>query len=469
VPLLQPALSHIRINSIKSNRMSDVNALVVSAQSLSLSKAGLVELQTSLDANAELLATDISVAVAALEAGALTPHAHSLAWVHILHAMCIPPSASAGMGQPPHSDPNTDKFLALATILLKSCDPAQVRKDPVRFARVCGELRDVAVAKNLPASAIAPLAAAIAAARPSPDHLTPQHAMLFQCCLLAKCFNAALPVLLQPVYEVDPSTTGLKSRDFLTYCYYGGMCFVGLRRYDEAANLLLHAITAPASAVSAVVVAAFKTFTMTSLIGGGVVPSFPRFTPPVVQRNLKALCVPYFALSDAYKTRSGEQLGKVAKIHEAAFAADGNSGLLALVVKSLVKRNVQRLTQTYLTLSLADIASAVHMQGGAAEAEKQVVCMIEAGEIFASISQRDGMVSFHDVGTDQYSSVAMAAQLDGEIREAMAMSDRVRSVDEAVKCDKTYLAKISSEVGSELAGLRGMKVGGDMDYAGGDP
>jgi|AntAceMinimDraft_1070359.scaffolds.fasta_scaffold50842_2 hypothetical protein len=31
--------------------------------------------------------------------------------------------------------------------------------------------------------------------------------------------------------------------------------------------------------------------------------------------------------------------------------------------------------------------------------------MIEAGEIFASISQRDGMVSFHDVGTDQYSSV----------------------------------------------------------------
>jgi COP9 signalosome complex subunit 3 len=55
-----------------------------------------------------------------------------------------------------------------------------VRKDPARFARVCGELRDVAVARKQPATAIAALAAAVEAARPTPDHLTPQHAMLFQ-------------------------------------------------------------------------------------------------------------------------------------------------------------------------------------------------------------------------------------------------------------------------------------------------
>ena len=47
--------------------------------------------------------------------------------------------------------------------------------------------------------------------------------------------------------------TGLINRDFLLYCYYGGMCYVGLRKYADAAELFLHAITAPASAMSAVV------------------------------------------------------------------------------------------------------------------------------------------------------------------------------------------------------------------------
>ena len=54
--------------------------------------------------------------------------------------------ALASGAQPPHklpNEPNTDNFFTLATMLLKSCDAAQVRKDPVRFARVCAELRDV--------------------------------------------------------------------------------------------------------------------------------------------------------------------------------------------------------------------------------------------------------------------------------------------------------------------------------------
>ena len=47
---------------------------------------------------------------------------------------------------------------------------------------------------------------------------------------------------------------------------HGGMCYVGLRKYADAAELFLHAITAPASAMSAVVVAAFKKYTLASLI-----------------------------------------------------------------------------------------------------------------------------------------------------------------------------------------------------------
>ena len=52
--------------------------------------------------------------------------------------------------------------------------------------------------------------------------------------------------------------------------------------------------------------AAFKKYVLVSLIGGGVLPPFPRYTAPAVQRHLKAACAEYVALSDAYKTRNGK-------------------------------------------------------------------------------------------------------------------------------------------------------------------
>ena len=42
---------------------------------------------------------------------------------------------------------------------------------------------------------------------------------------------------------------------------------------------------------------------------------------------------------------------------------DGNAGLVKLALAARTKRAVQRLTQTYLTLSLADIAAQVGLSG----------------------------------------------------------------------------------------------------------
>ena len=48
-----------------------------------------------------------------------------------------------------------------------------------------------------------------------------------------------------------------------------------------------------------------------------------------------------------------------------------------------------RLTKTFLTLSLEDVASKVGL-ASPKEAERQLVTMIEEGSIFARISQKDG-------------------------------------------------------------------------------
>ena len=54
---------------------------------------------------------------------------------------------------------------------------------------------------------------------------------------------------------------------------------------------------------------------------------------------------------------------------------DHNFGLVNQVVSSMYKRNIQILTQTYLTLSLQDIASRVQLNS-AKEAEMHVLKMV---------------------------------------------------------------------------------------------
>ena len=62
--------------------------------------------------------------------------------------------------------------------------------------------------------------------------------------------------------------------------------------------------------------------------------------------------------------------------HGVLHLQDDNMGLVKLVLQSQVQRRVQRLTQTFLTLSLEDIAQAVGL-GSAAEAEHAILrCLV---------------------------------------------------------------------------------------------
>lgn len=109
----------------------------------------------------------------------------------------------------------------------------------------------------------------------------------------------------------------------------------------------------------------------------------------------------------------------------------------------MYKRNIQRLTQTYLTLSLQDIANSVQLKSSK-EAEMhvlQMVCMepyscffmpvveaqemrnhgdfissqIQDGEIYATINQKDGMVRFLE-DPEQYKTCQMIEHIDSSIQ-----------------------------------------------------
>lgn len=64
---------------------------------------------------------------------------------------------------------------------------------------------------------------------------------------------------------------------------------------------------------------------------------------------------------------------------------DNNLGLVKQVVSSMYKRNIQRLTQTYLTLSLQDIANTVQLNSAKEAAEMHVLQMVILRMLFFRI------------------------------------------------------------------------------------
>ncbi|KDO55655.1 hypothetical protein CISIN_1g0144531mg, partial [Citrus sinensis] len=84
---------------------------------------------------------------------------------------------------------------------------------------------------------------------------------------------------------------------------------------------------------------------------------------------------PYMELVNTYNTGKIVELETYVQTNREKFESDNNLGLVKQVVSSMYKRNIQRLTQTYLTLSLQDIANTVQLNSSK-EAEMHVLQMV---------------------------------------------------------------------------------------------
>ncbi|GBG42279.1 hypothetical protein CBR_g75710, partial [Chara braunii] len=416
-------------------RMESLEAVVANTLALSSTFDDLSHLSSLLKQSEDLLVRNLDKLGDVL--GALDAGRHSLACLHILDVLS---------SRVPVGSPDSGEVICRISSFINDCSADQIRLAPELFASVCHKLKDfVMTAGNLPIKAILPLQTAIRKIQPTPEHFTPQHADFTLVCLLSKCYNAALPILDTDIFEVDPKKTALTPRDFLLYCYYGGTVYIGLKRFNKALQLFHHAITAPSTVLNAITIAAYKKFVLVSLIVNGQLAQFPKYTPSIVQRSLKTQSQAYVNMGNAYATRNVEEVQRCITSHHEGFNNDRNLGLAKQVVASLYKRNIQRLTQTYLTLSLQDIADTVKLEGPR-DAEMHVLRMIEDGEIFATINQKDGMVRFHE-DSEQYNTMEMAERLDGEIHSMMKLAGKLTAVDEQISCDRAYLGRMSMRDG----------------------
>eukprot|EP01088_Endostelium_zonatum_P011713 TRINITY_DN25863_c0_g1_i1.p1 TRINITY_DN25863_c0_g1~~TRINITY_DN25863_c0_g1_i1.p1 ORF type:complete len:461 (-),score=127.79 TRINITY_DN25863_c0_g1_i1:38-1420(-) len=349
------------------------------------------------------------------------------------------------------------KFISQVRNVIYQGNINQIRQVPYKFSLICRKFAEI-LASDTPLAAVRPLREAIIKLKPSSHFLTPLHADFFQCCLLSHNYNAALPILSEEIYEIpNPDEyKDLRPSDLLRFFYYGGMLHLGLKNYHLALEFFKSAFTVPALILSLIMVESYKKYILTCLIAVGSVPNPPKYTSQLILRQLKVYCQPYLDLSTAYSTHSLDEMNKVLAQHHDVFTKDTNFGLVSQVLTSLRSRNIQRMTDTFLTLSTADIANNVQLQGSK-QAEKEIMKMIEGGQIVAKINQKDGMVKFEEK-EEGWESEGRVRDMDGRIERAMGLAAKMRMRDEDIGSSQEYLSKVVGSGGGKWGGG-----GGEMD------
>ncbi|KAK6256305.1 hypothetical protein SCA6_017610 [Theobroma cacao] len=433
--------------------MNSVEGFVTQIQGLSSTASDVSVLQNLLKQADESLHAESTRLLPFLDQ--LDPSKHSLGYLYFIEA------CTAG----PVTKEQASTFALIIARFISSCVADQIRLAPDKFISVCKRFKDQVLLLEEPLHGVAPMLTAIRKLQSSTEHLTTLHPEFLLLCLLAKCYRTGLSILEEDIFEVD------QPRDLFLYCYYGGMICVGQKRFQKALELLHNVVTAPMSTINAIAVEAYKKYILVSLIlHGQFSTSLPKYASSVAQRNLKNLCQPYVELANSYNNGKVADLETYVQANEEKFESvsavsnfsptlvlymfdhlnealysyqDNNLGLVKQVISSMYKRNIQRLTQTYLTLSLHDIANTVQLNSPK-EAEMHVLQMIQDGEIYATINQKDGMVRFLE-DPEQYKTCEMIERIDSSIQRLMTLSKKLTVMDELMSCDPLYLAKAGRE------------------------
>ncbi|XP_052818774.1 COP9 signalosome complex subunit 3-like [Mya arenaria] len=351
--------------------------------------------------------------------------------------------------------PDFETLFVQTQEFILSCNGEHVRYATDSYADLCHKFTQNLVDRKQPHRGIPILVTAINKIQLFPAQLTSIHADLCQLCLLSKNFKPALQFMDVDITDISKEGGHFDSKDFLCFYYYGGIIYTALKKYDRALYFFEIVITCPSTAVSHIMLEAYKKYILVALILHGKLPTLPKYTSPVVARYIKPVCQPYHDLVSAYSTINPEELQKVIEKHQETFNRDTTMGLVKQCLTAMYKKNIQRLTKTFLTLSLTDMANRVKLSGPK-EAEKYVLHMIEDGEIYATINQKDGMVRFHD-NPEKYNSSKMLLQLDQELQKCIHLDAKLKEMDNEIAVNPQYVQKSSGMHDDDIPGSSKMQ------------
>ncbi|XP_021956940.1 COP9 signalosome complex subunit 3 isoform X2 [Folsomia candida] len=344
-----------------------------------------------------------------------------------------------------------------------STDYQSLRAGSALVSGACEAISDQVIRRKNPILAINLMRSVIRRIQKGPRQLTGVHATLLQLCLSSHCLKPALPYLMDDIDDFSSDLKGGDCKQVLLYFYYGGMVYTALKKYAEAIFFFEACTRVPAQTLSHIMLEAYKKFVLVSLIQLGEVPPPHKSALQVVNRILKPSAQPYTDLVTAFLTHNpGEVVAAISRNQE-VFRRDNNFGLVKQVRAAQTKLNIQRLTKTFLTLSLADVAARVQLSS-ADEAEKCILSMIQDGEIYAKISQLDGMVVFLD-DNEKYDNPKVLGKVESQISRCIDLNKRLSEMNERLATNPEFISRVMLTGSGGIGTGSSLGLGDDQDMA----
>ncbi|KIY48410.1 hypothetical protein FISHEDRAFT_23327, partial [Fistulina hepatica ATCC 64428] len=309
-----------------------------------------------------------------------------------------------------------------------------------RVSMLTSGISSLSLQLDNPAWALMPLRDLVYRFPPSPSCITTVHPFYMMAVHRSKSYSHARGLLLDhPIEYLDTTLCPeLSHTDCLNYFYLAGIALTLLsmshrKQYLQQALAYFEAcITYPGTAVSAVQLEALKKMTLIELFMYGKTTPLPKYTHPQLLKLFKG--TPYYHFSAGYPG-APHLCREIAEKEHQMFNEDKNASLVELALDALPKWALQRLTHTYVTFSLEDIAEAIQLPDGEVVRE-MVLEMIAAGEVHAVISG-DGTVSFTDALTQ-----VSRQQVDAMLLRAQRQSDALAVIDARIGRSREFLTKV---------------------------
>ncbi|OUM63940.1 hypothetical protein PIROE2DRAFT_9394 [Piromyces sp. E2] len=269
----------------------------------------------------------------------------------------------------------------------------------------------------------------------SPHHLTFLHPIFAKHCLLAKTYSYAKDILAYDIEDFDEHVTVL---DFLLYHYYGGMLAIGLKDYNKALTYFRRVISTPAKVTSAIMIESYKKYVLVSILLYGIKQRLPSYTDEDVNKKLSKSeqCKKYKELENIFSTPSSEMNMNVKRIKKLSnFKSKDNQGLIKQTTRAYTRKVIQKLTQTYVTMSFEEIAKEIGLSDANANeiVERHLLSMIENNEIFAYINHSNGgMVSFYD-DPERYNNNDTMEKINKCLKTVSELNNKVLEYHRSIK------------------------------------
>ncbi|KAK2762787.1 hypothetical protein FQN54_000961 [Arachnomyces sp. PD_36] len=393
---------------------------------------------------------------------------------------------------------------------LKTFDSVQVRYAGQEWRKLVELVISSAEAVSTPFLAIEPVRDAILCLDPAGSTFTSTHVIFTRLCLQARAFDAALPVLDKdichfpsnsdkmflkrsqklPCAEHESSMTYITTssnlpakltyKDHLEYFLYGGMIYLGLKKWEKALHFLEVAIAAPSSgAVSQIMIEAYKKWVLASLLDRGTTSPIPKPTSSHAAKTYKAVAKPYDALAEVFKTGNLNRLMAEIEVGQSIWLGDNNTGLVLQVLGAFRKFSVLKLERTFTALSIPDVIARAELNDKTVEeTEAFVASLIASGELKGTLLQPDDpsqpkILRFSTPTSDTSSETQIRDDLEAQKQRLTKLLSHIQASDNKLELGREYVEHMrrdkkrkmtAGKEGAVASATVGIGGGGEFDF-----